>query len=91
MVLGEELVKFYIIIHKLSPIAGFAQMRTVLEQNTRGTDEERTSSARQREDMFHFLEDSVRTVEVVDDDGFLATCYFQRPGRDVVSWDHEHC
>ena len=86
--LGDELVQFYMIIHKLSPIAGFAQMRTVLEQNTRGTAEQRKHSATQREDMFHFLEENVRKVEVVDDDGFLASYYFQRP--DVVSWDHEH-
>ena len=41
--------------------------------------------------MFRFLEENVRKVEVVDDDGFLTSFYFQRPGRDVVSWDHEHC
>ena len=94
VVLGDELVMFYAIIYKLSPIAGFAQMRTVLETptllNIRGvplTVRQRKTSVRRREDMFHFLEESVRRVEVVDDDGFLTSFYFQRPGRDVVSRD----
>ena len=51
---------------------------------------QRKTSVLCRGEMFRHLEEHVRKVEIVDGEGHVVTCYFQRPGGDVVSRDCEH-